>query len=59
VLAGGEGLGAYIAETGGVGRLDLAIAGTFVAGVIGVVINLVFVAVQRRWVTWSDGDRAR
>jgi NitT/TauT family transport system permease protein len=59
VLAGGTGLGVYINETGGVGRMDLAIAGTFVAGVIGVVINLVFVAIQRRWVTWSDGDRAR
>jgi NitT/TauT family transport system permease protein len=59
VLAGGKGLGVYISETGGVGRMDLAIAGTFVAGVIGVVINLVFVAIQRRWVNWSDGDRAR
>jgi NitT/TauT family transport system permease protein len=59
VLAGGKGLGVYISETGGVGRMDLAIAGTFVAGVIGVAINLVFVAIQRRWVTWSDGDRAR
>lgn len=70
ILAGGAretddvwergGLGTYIATVGGGGaRMDLAIAGTFVAGLIGFVINLVFVAVQRRWVNWSDGDRAR
>jgi NitT/TauT family transport system permease protein len=54
------GLGTFIATVGGGGaRMDLAIAGTFVAGVIGVVINLIFVGVQRRWVNWSDGDRAK
>jgi len=52
------GLGAFIANVGsGSGRVDLAIAGTFVAGVIGVCINLIFVGIQRRWVNWSDGDR--
>ena len=44
--------------TGGA-QMDLAIAGTFVAGLIGFVINLIFVGIQRRWVNWSDGDRAR
>lgn len=70
VLAGGSSASATILERGGLGgfitdagtggaRMDLAIAGTFVAGLIGFVINIVFVAVQRRWVNWSDGDRAR
>jgi NitT/TauT family transport system permease protein len=39
--------------------LDLAIAGTFVAGVIGVVINIIFMWMQRRWLHWADGDRNR
>ncbi len=53
------GLGTFIADAGGGGaRMDLAIAGTFVAGLIGVAVNLIFVAVQRRWINWSDGDRA-
>jgi NitT/TauT family transport system permease protein len=52
------GLGTFIATVGGGGaRMDLAIAGTFVAGVVGVIINLIFVGVQRRWVNWSDGDQ--
>jgi NitT/TauT family transport system permease protein len=70
VLAGGSSESATLLERGGLGgfitdagtggaRMDLAIAGTFVAGLVGFVINLVFVAVQRRWVNWSDGDRAR
>lgn len=61
VLAGSAGgLGSFIAETGtGGAQMDLAIAGTFVAGVIGFVINMIFEWVQRRWVNWSDGDRTR
>lgn len=61
VLAGSAGgLGSFITETGSGGaRMDLAIAGTFVAGAIGFVINMVFEWVQRRYVNWSDGDRAR
>jgi NitT/TauT family transport system permease protein len=52
------GLGTYIALVGGGGaRIDLAMAGTFTAGLIGVAINLIFVTIQRRWVNWSDGDR--
>jgi NitT/TauT family transport system permease protein len=56
----GGGLGNYIAEVGGGGaRMDLAIAGIFVAGLVGFVINVVFSGVQRRWTGWSDGDRDR
>lgn len=52
------GLGTFIALAGGGGaRIDLVMAGTFTAGLIGVGINLIFVAIQRRWVNWSDGDR--
>lgn len=52
------GLGTFI-ETSAAGgaRMDLAIAATFVAGVIGVVVNMIFTQVQRRWINWSDGDR--
>jgi NitT/TauT family transport system permease protein len=54
------GLGTFIATAGGGGaNMDLAIAGTFVAGLIGVAVNLIFVFIQHRWVNWSDGDRSR
>jgi NitT/TauT family transport system permease protein len=54
------GLGTYIVtSSAGGARMDLAIAGTFVAGVIGVVVNMIFTWVQRRWINWSDGDRDR
>jgi NitT/TauT family transport system permease protein len=54
------GLGAFItnASIGGA-RMDLAIAGTVVAGGIGVCINLIFTWIQRRWINWSDGDRTQ
>ncbi len=52
------GLGAFITNEGtGGAHMDLAIAGAFVAGVIGVVINMIFTWIQRRWINWSDGDR--
>jgi NitT/TauT family transport system permease protein len=54
------GLGTYIADVStGAARMDLAFAATFVAGVIGVVINMIFTGIQRRWINWSDGDRSR
>jgi NitT/TauT family transport system permease protein len=54
------GLGSFITAAGtGGARMDQAIAGTFVAGVIGFVINMLFVWVQRRYANWSDGDRGR
>lgn len=53
------GLGTFIANAGAVAQMDVAIAGAFVAGVIGVVINMIFTLVQKRWINWSDGDRNR
>jgi NitT/TauT family transport system permease protein len=51
------GLGTFITNSSAGGQMDLAIAGTFVAGCIGVVVNLIFTRIQRRWINWSDGDR--
>jgi NitT/TauT family transport system permease protein len=52
------GLGTFIANSGAGGaQMDVAIAATFVAGVIGVIINTIFTLVQRRWINWSDGER--
>jgi NitT/TauT family transport system permease protein len=52
------GLGSFITNSGAGGaRMDLALAGTFVAGCIGVAINMIFTGIQRRWINWSDGDR--
>lgn len=54
------GLGAFISNAGvGGARVDLAIAGAVAAGFIGVCVNLIFNAIQRRWINWSDGDRTQ
>lgn len=53
------GLGTYVATMSGATRMDVAIGATFVAGVVGVIINMIFTYIQRRWINWSDGDRDR
>jgi NitT/TauT family transport system permease protein len=54
------GLGSFIANsaTSG-GAMDITMAAAFVAGVIGVIINMIFTLIQKRWINWSDGDRSR
>jgi NitT/TauT family transport system permease protein len=54
------GLGTFIeTASGGGARMDLAIAGTFVAGAIGVIVNITLMWIQRRWIHWSRGDLSR
>lgn len=55
LLAGGSGgLGQFIMEArSGSGRMDLVLAGTVVAGVIGFLLNEGLERAQRRWVSWS------
>ncbi|MBM7813861.1 ABC transporter permease [Saccharothrix algeriensis] len=56
LLAGGSGgLGQFIMEArSGAGRMDLVLAGTVVAGVIGFAVNEGLERAQRRWVAWSS-----
>jgi NitT/TauT family transport system permease protein len=54
------GLGSYIANTAtSGGPMAVIMAGAFVAGIIGVIINAIFSFIQKRWINWSDGDRIR
>jgi NitT/TauT family transport system permease protein len=56
LLAGGSGgLGQVIFDAGaGGGRMDVVLAATLLAGVIGFVGNAVLERVQRRWLGWDD-----
>ncbi len=56
LLAGGSGgIGQFIMEArSGSGRMDLVLAGTVVAGVIGFLVNEGLERAQRRWVAWSS-----
>jgi NitT/TauT family transport system permease protein len=56
LLAGGSGgLGQVIFDAGsGGGRMDVVLAATLVAGVIGFVGNSVLERVQRRWLGWDE-----
>ncbi|MEU4805927.1 ABC transporter permease subunit [Actinosynnema sp. NPDC023587] len=57
LLAGGSGggLGQFIMNArSGAGRMDLVLAGTVVAGVIGFAVNEGLERAQRRWVAWSS-----
>ncbi|NUU24402.1 MAG: ABC transporter permease [Streptomycetaceae bacterium] len=55
LLEGGSGgIGQYIATArSGAGRMDIVLAGTVVAGVIGYLLNEGLERAQRRWVGWS------
>lgn len=55
LLAGGSGgIGQFIMDArSGAGRMDLVLAGTVVAGVIGFLVNEGLERAQRRWVGWS------
>ncbi|RAY11691.1 ABC transporter permease [Actinomadura craniellae] len=53
LVAGGEGIGSYLTETqSGGGRPDLMLAGAVWAGVLGLLINAVLVAAERRAFRW-------
>jgi NitT/TauT family transport system permease protein len=56
LLAGGSGgLGQFImVSRSGAGRMDLVLAGTVVAGVLGYLVNEGLERAQRRWVGWSS-----
>jgi NitT/TauT family transport system permease protein len=56
LLEGGSGgLGQFIAVArSGAGRMDIVLAGTVVAGVIGYLVNEGLERAQRRWVGWSS-----
>lgn len=58
-LAGsGTGLGSFVLEAStGAGRMDLVLAGTLVAGVVGYLSNEALDFVQRRWLRWANLDR--
>jgi NitT/TauT family transport system permease protein len=54
LVGGGRGIGEFIAQSGtGGGRMDLVLAATIVAGLIGLGANAGFTAVRRRWLGWS------
>ncbi|GAA4612059.1 ABC transporter permease [Saccharopolyspora hordei] len=58
-LAGGSsGLGSFVLDaSSGAGRMDLVLAGTLVAGVIGYLINEALELLHRRGLRWSTVDR--
>ena len=55
LLAGGSGgIGAFVFEAGsGGGGMDLVLAGTVVAGLLGYTVNTGLEQVQRRWLGWD------
>nr|WP_307868931.1 ABC transporter permease subunit [Umezawaea beigongshangensis] len=55
LVGGSGGIGEFImVARSGAGRMDLVLAGTVVAGVIGYLLNEAFERAQRRWVGWSS-----
>lgn len=54
VAGGAEGVGAFIARARATGtQVDLVYAGTIIAGLLGLVINLTMAALERRWFAWD------
>ncbi|GLZ49017.1 nitrate ABC transporter permease [Actinomycetospora sp. NBRC 106375] len=55
LVGGARGIGEFITQAGsGGGRMDLVLAATVVAGLVGLGANALCTAVQRRWLSWSD-----
>ncbi len=55
LVGGARGIGEFIAQAGsGGGRMDLVLAATIVAGLVGLVANAAFEAVDRRWLRWGS-----
>ncbi len=50
--SGGIGHFIFLASSGA-GRMDLVLAGTLVAGLLGYLINAGMAGLQRRWITWA------
>lgn len=61
LLAGGSrGVGQFVFQAGsGGGRMDLVLAGTLAAGLLGYVANAGLELVQRRWLGWDAEADAR
>ncbi|MBP2705299.1 ABC transporter permease [Microbispora sp. RL4-1S] len=52
VAGGTDGVGVYIIKAGGGGRTDLMIAATVLTGLFGLLVNVAFVAVERKVFRW-------
>ncbi|KAA2248751.1 ABC transporter permease subunit [Solihabitans fulvus] len=59
-LTGGTiGLGQFVYTWGSsAGRMDMVLAGTVFAGLFGYLVNIGFVAAQRRWLVWAPAGGA-
>ena len=58
LAGGGSGLGSFVLEAStGAGRMDLVLAGTLVAGIVGYLINEALELVHKRGLRWSTVDR--
>ncbi|MCI2420373.1 ABC transporter permease [Saccharopolyspora sp. K220] len=58
LTGGGIGLGSFVLDAStGAGRMDLVLAGTLVAGIVGYLINEVLELVHKRGLRWSAVDR--
>ena len=54
LVGGARGIGEFISQAGsGGGRMDLVLAATVVAGLVGLVANATLEAVERRWLRWG------
>ncbi|MEB3369294.1 ABC transporter permease [Saccharopolyspora mangrovi] len=58
LAGGGSGLGSFVLDAStGAGRMDLVLAGTIVAGIVGYLINEALETVHKRGLAWSAIDR--
>ena len=60
IVGGADGIGAFIAQKRAIGNEVVAVyAGILVAGLLGLAINLILGALQRRWLSWDSTTRGR
>lgn len=57
IVGGSTGLGAFIAESAAAGRVVLVFAGVLISGALGLVVNLIIGAAERKWFFWQQTNR--
>jgi NitT/TauT family transport system permease protein len=59
IAGGAEGIGAFIARTRATGtEVELVYAGTLMAGVLGLALNMILNSAERRWFGWQTSKGA-
>jgi ABC-type nitrate/sulfonate/bicarbonate transport system permease component len=59
LIAGNSGIGFYISQMEQANRLPPMYAGTLLTGILGYLFNMLYIALERRFVFWTPAARTQ